>query len=336
MELDYEHGTGRHCGSTSLANLSRYYGWDLDEPTCFGLASGLGFTYFTLDEPPTRAFFGRPLYLEGAFFETLDVPHEDATRQDWETARDRTRAAIDDGHPVMLFTDIYYLEYFDTDTHFAPHSLLAVGYDDEGFWLSDSEFPDLQHVPYDDVRAATGSTHTIPLSHRTLRVTESDPDTTDTPAIGADLDHAVVEATKHVAAYMLSPADAHFEPGPWGTHGLGGIQRLVMETPEWTTFSQPRWTARFAYQNVDRRGTGGGAFRGLMRDFFRAVDHPFDGATDEMAAIADDWSAVGELFREASETDDDGAFDDLLREASGDLSALADREARLYESILEH
>lgn len=76
MQLSgYDHSPGRHCGSVSLRNLSEFYGWGFDEPTCFGLASGLGFTFFELSISPHRGFFGRPLTLERSFVRRLGVGH---------------------------------------------------------------------------------------------------------------------------------------------------------------------------------------------------------------------------------------------------------------------
>lgn len=328
MQLSgYDHATGRHCGSTSLANLARYYDWGLDEETCFGLASGLGFTFFELDDSPHRAFIGRPLYLERAFFHTLGIPHVEREGADWEETWSDVRARLDDGHPVMLFADIYDLDYYDTETHFAPHSLLAVGYDEAGVYLSDSEFEGLQHLPVERVRAAMSSRAFVPLENRYLAVTD--------PTLGTDLDTAVEEATVETARSMLRPGGGRFDPGPVGVHGLAGVQRLVSDMASWTQLPDPAWTVRFAYQNVERRGTGGGAFRGLQRDFFRTVDHPFgEGVTEEMAGIADDWSAVGATLKAASEADEAGLREGV-DEAAGEIRQLADREARLYQSILD-
>jgi hypothetical protein len=331
MELSgYDHATGRHCGSTSLSNLAEYYGWGLDGETCFGLASGLGFTFFELDDSPHRAFFGRPVYLERAFFGTMDVPHVEREGADWAETWTDIRSRVDDGHPVMVFTDIHGLDYFDTDTHFAPHSLLVVGYEDDAVLLSDSEFDEPQRLPVERLRAAMNSRAMVPLSNRYLAVTGDDP----TP--GTALDAAVETATVETARSMLRPGGGRFDPGTVGVHGLAGIQRLVSDMASWMQLPDPAWTVRFAYQNVERRGTGGGAFRGLQRDFFRAVDHPFGaGVTEEMAAVADDWSGVGATLKAASEADDDRELRDGIDEAAGEIRQLADREARLYQSILD-
>ncbi|WP_254536197.1 BtrH N-terminal domain-containing protein [Halomarina litorea] len=324
---DYDHATGRHCGSTSLRNLADYYGWGFDEPTCFGLASGLGFTFFELPDPPHKAFIGRPLYLERAFFHTLGIDHVEREGQSWDEAWADIRELLDDGHPVMLFADIYYLDYYGTDTHFSPHSLLAVGYDDEGVYLSDSEFEEVQYLPTDRLQGAMTSNAMVPLQCRYLAVTD--------PSITTPVEDAVVAATTTMAEYMFAPDEGRFDPGTLGVQGLAGIQRLVSSMAEWPTLPDPQWTARFAYQNVERRGTGGGAFRGLQRDFFRTVEHPFgESVTEEMAAIAEDWTAVGETLKDASESEGPD-YRETVDEVAGDIRTIADREAALYREILD-
>ncbi|MFC6837482.1 BtrH N-terminal domain-containing protein [Halomarina ordinaria] len=330
---DYEHGTGRHCGSTSLRNLSRFHGWGFDEPTCFGLASGLGFTYFDLPTPPHRAFFGRPPFLERAFLETLGIGYDRRAGEDWETAWAGIKAHLDAGRPVLVFADIYHLDYFGTDTHFSPHALLAVGYEETSedvfVHLSDSEFPEEQRVPVDSLRRAlsVSSEESYPTENRYLAVTD--------PEVRVPVGEAVRTATESTARYMLDPQSGAYDPGGFGVHGLTGVRAFAADLPTWTELPDPRWTTRFAYQNVERRGTGGGAFRGLQRDFFRSVDHPYgEAVTEEMAAIADDWTAVGATLRDASEADDAG-LERGLRAASASVEACADREAALYRSLLD-
>ncbi|RRJ30979.1 BtrH N-terminal domain-containing protein [Halocatena pleomorpha] len=326
MQLSgYDHSPGRHCGSVSLRNLSDFYGWGFDEPTCFGLASGLGFTFFELSMDPHRAFFGRPFALERSFVRRLGVDYTEREGENWETAWDAVTAHLEAGRPVLLFLDIYDLDYFGTDTHFAPHAVLAVGYDDTHVLLSDSEFPTLQSLSLDSLRSAWRCDPVVPMRNRYLVVTESEP--TD-----FEFDGAVRDATRLMARSMLDPETRPDDRGP-GRHGLPALQALAAELPAWTALPDPSWTTRFAYQNVERRGTGGGAFRGLQRDFFERVDHPFGSdVTDRMAAIADDWTAVGATLQEASEADDDGLQDGLDR-AAAEITAIADREKALYEAI---
>ncbi len=361
----FDHRAGAHCGSTSLRDLAEFYGWGYDEPTCFGLAGGLGFSYFERPDSPHRMFFGRTPWLETAFFDRLGIDVEHREGDDWPDAWDRIRAHLDADRPVMVFTDLYYLDYYDTGTHFAPHSLLAVGYEADGspgavdadgtgaadgandsdgaggtVLLADSEFADLQRLPAGRLREAMTSTHVVPLANRFLAVTDPDPAREFAPAARA--------AVARTADYMLEPERAGGNGdvdgvagdggarswGP-GTHGVPGIYAMARDLPSWTDLPDPAWTARFAYQNIERRGTGGGAFRRLFAEFLATAgdavgDLPAD-ASDRMAGIADDWTALADLLRRASEDDDRRPA--LLERAGEDLDTIADREASLYRDL---
>ncbi|MFC3957837.1 BtrH N-terminal domain-containing protein [Halovivax cerinus] len=337
----YAHGTGDHCGSTSLRNLATHYGWGLDEPTCFGLASGLGFTYFDLAESPHRGFFGRPLWIEDTFFDRLGVGYDlrqpgvapDGSTDDdrWDAIVDRLRTRTAAGDPVMVFTDIYHLAYFDTGTHFAPHTLLVVGVDGDEAILSDSEFDAPQRVPLADLRSAMASDAVFDLGYRHLVVTDSEPT--------VDVADAARSAIRDTAAYMLDP-DAVDRPLGRGAHGVDGLRALADDVPTWPDLPDPRWTARFAYQNVERRGTGGGTFRRLYAAFLdRLVDDlpPIDvELVDRTTTLADEWTAIGTTFESASELDaaTEPAFEALLSEASESLHDVADAEERLFRDLV--
>lgn len=328
--LDLDHRRGNHCGSTSLRNLSTYYGWGFDEPTCFGLASGLGFSYLALDDSPERMFFGRPRWLEWAFFEHLDIDHEIHEGQPFEDAWRAIRARIDDGDPVMIFTDLYYLDYYGTNTHFAPHSLLVVGYDDEQAHLADSEFDEVQTLPLDRLREALTSTHVVPLQCRYLTV--------ESRAPGVEFSEAASNAIEQTARYMLDPTAVSRDVSGFGEQGVSAMRSFAADLPDWGSLDDPSWTARFAYQNVERRGTGGGAFRLMYAAFLEyaseSITLPTD-AADRMDEIAHEWTAVGDVLYDASETDDPTERDRLFAEAGERVSELADREETLYEELLE-
>jgi hypothetical protein len=324
----FTHRPGNHCGSTSLRNLADHYGWGFDEPQAFGLAAGLGFTYFELPESPWRAFFGRPLWLEVAFFEYLDIGHDHREGGDWATTWDRLTAAVDRDDPVMVFSDIYYLDYYGTDTHFSPHSLLVVGYEEgeeDRVLLGDSEFDEPQELPAERLRAAMNTDHVSPLTNRHLVVTD--------PELGREPAAAARNAIAEVATYMQDPETASRPTGP-GTHGVPGIERFAADLPEFVDLPDPSWATRFAYQNVERRGTGGGAFRRMYADFL--ADAPCAVPADlaaEMAGIADDWTALSETLREASEAGE-AEMAPLLEEASDGVAAVAERERACFERLV--
>lgn len=348
MRIDgFDHATGAHCGSTSLRDLSDYYRWGLSEPACFGLGSGLGFAFLELPVSPWRMFIGRPLWLEAAFFENLDIPHTERRGDDWETAWNDAKRHLDAGDPVLVFVDLYYLDYYDTDTHFAPHSLLVVGYDEDAdateaphadpdagtgvAYMADSEFDEVQPLPLSSLREAWAAKDMLPLDNRYI-VAEGGPQ--------ADVGAAARDAIRETARYMLDPADASRETlgdrMGLGTHGLPGMHAFADSMADWPELEDPTWTARFAYQNVERRGTGGGAFRGLYAPFLDELGADAgldDSFAEEMHGIADDWSSLAAVLYEASETDP-SEMAPLLADAAERVHAVADREEAFYEDVL--
>ncbi|MFB6171417.1 MAG: BtrH N-terminal domain-containing protein [Haloarculaceae archaeon] len=327
--LSLAHRPGNHCGSTSLRDLADYYGWGFDEAACFGLGSGLGFSFMRVSDSPQRLFFGRPSWLEWAFFEHVGVDHEIHEGQAFPDALDDVVTTVDAGAPVMIFTDLYYLDYYESSTHFSPHSLLVVGYDEDHVHLADSEFEAVQELPLDRLAEAMTSDHVTPLQCRYLTVED--------PSLGADFETGARVAIRETATAMLDPAagrgggDADF-----GEQGVPAIRAFAADLPTWNDLDDPRWTARFAYPNVERRGTGGGAFRKMYADFLdqavEAVPIPAD-APVRMHDIAAAWTDLGRVLYEASETDDAAERESHFAAASERASDLADREAALYEDL---
>ncbi|EFW91447.1 hypothetical protein ZOD2009_15111, partial [Haladaptatus paucihalophilus DX253] len=127
------------------------------------------------------------------------------------------------------------------------------------------------------------------------------------------------------------------EDGGWHSQGIDGIRRFAADLPSWTALEDSGWCARFAYQNIERRGTGGGAFRRLYADFLDHVasDLELEGEIpDRFHAVADDWTGLGDTLKEASEVEGEkqGA---LFEDASEQAAALADREERLFTRLRE-
>lgn len=328
QSIDLEHQTGAHCGSTALVNLSNFYGWGFDEPTCFGLGTGLGFSYLAFEDSPHRGIMGRTGWLEQAFFEILGIEHEIHDGERFETAWESITTELDGGNPVMLFADIYYLDYFGSGTHFSPHVILAIGYDDEHVLLADSEFAEHQRVPIDRLREAITSDHVVSLQCRYI--------TFDEPTVSRSLEDATREAVRETATYMLDPDAAARESQYFPDQGVEQIEAFAEDLPNWIDLPDPSWTTRFAYQNVERRGTGGGAFRRLYARFLEqageAVALP-DGTPDQMHEIANQWTNLGETLYEASEADDENELERLLVQASDQARNIAAAERALYEEL---
>ncbi|MFQ3318561.1 MAG: hypothetical protein ACI80F_000616, partial [Natronomonas sp.] len=284
MSTEYHHRPGDHCGSASLRNLAGYYEWGFDEPACFGLGAGIGFSYDT-SGPASRMIMGRNAHLEAVFFDNLGIQsvHEDGQSRNaaWNALTNRLRSG-----PVLCFVDLYYLPYFGSDTHFGPHTVVVTDADGDAVTVSDSEFSEPQLVSHDAFDAAWSSEYGLgPLDRRWLAV--NDPQPTGTAA------DATREAVELAAETML-----HGGKG-FGGGGVGAIRSFANDLPAWNTFDDVQWTARFAYQNIERRGTGGGAFRRLYADFLDTLgtDAGLDPRFGErMHRIADDWTTLGDIL----------------------------------------
>jgi uncharacterized protein DUF4872 len=112
----------------------------------------------------------------------------------------------------------------------------------------------------------------------------------------AGLRSAAKTAIGRAAKEMIEPSFGEFA-------GLPALRRLTDEAERWPQEAEDwQWCARFAYQVVERRGTGGGNFR-LM--YSRFLDEAGFGEGSELAAhAAADWTALADAFRAASELDE--------------------------------
>jgi len=315
----YVHTPGNHCGSTALRNLLGFHGVELSEEMAFGLGAGACFYYLTLDDAsPSRWFNGRTARLEesfreltGAALEMRTFPAEDDGA--WAAAA----AAVDDGRPALLLTDIYYLDHYGNSAHFPGHAVVLAGYDEEVAHLSDTGFAELQATRLENLARARHSGHpAYPLEGHMFTVTEElDPEALRA-AIPAAIDRAVKE--------MLEPT--------WGEFaGLPAVERLAAEAGSWPEAAEDwQWCARFAYQVIERRGTGGGCFRPMYGRFLAEAGRPEAPLAE---AAGERWTDLAEAFKAASESDDpEPGLWRQVNAAAGDVLAA---ERRLWTALGE-
>jgi hypothetical protein len=285
------HTPGHHCGSTALRNLLAFHGVEISEEMAFGLGAGAGFYYLAMDDSsPRRWFNGRTARLEETFRELTGAALELRTfaEEDGAAAWEAARAEVDAGHPALLLTDIYYLDHYGSSAHFPGHAVVLAGYDDEVARLSDTAFEELQTTRLENLARARHSGHpAYPLEGHMFTVEEG--------IERAQLEAAAPRAIERAASEMLEPPF-----GPFG--GIPALERLAAEAGSWPEAVEDwQWCARFAYQVIERRGTGGGCFRLMYSRFLE------EAGRDEAplaAAAAARWSELAEAFRAASESDE--------------------------------
>ncbi|MEW6775535.1 MAG: BtrH N-terminal domain-containing protein [Bdellovibrionota bacterium] len=319
----YVHSEGRHCGSGSLVNLLQYAGKPLSEPMVIGLGAALGFGYFSATGfSPSRGFFTRSSDLETEFCERIGIRCTKHREEEPARAWEAVRAEVLAKRPVMLNSDIQLLKYFGSKTHFNGHKTLLVGFDDEEkvALISDTEFPSIQKEPLETLAEARASRFPPAVEGGSPWFTF------EFPKELRSLPQAIREAIRKQAERLLS-MEVPF--GPKGMH------KAAEEFPGWSRVEDAPWCARFAYQIIERRGTGGGAFRKMYAEFLgeaRSIvpEIARAGLFEEMAAIASRWTELAEELKRLSELK--GSLD-FVR-SSGLMADLAKREQRYCELAL--
>jgi hypothetical protein len=313
----YTHVPGQHCGSTALRNLLGFHGLELSEEMAFGLGAGACFYYVTIpDASPSRWFSGRAARLEESF-DALSGgalrlrTFESGPAESWDAAR----AEVDAGRPVLLLTDLYHLDHYGSSAHFPGHAVVLAGYDEEVAYLSDTGFEQLQTTRLENLERARHSRHpAYPLAGHMF-----------TAADGLSeerLREAVPAAIERAAGAMLEPEFPGFS-------GLDAVRRLAEEIGDWPEAAADwQWCARFGYQVIERRGTGGGAFRLIYSRFLEQVGRPEAALAAE---AADRWTALAEALRAASERDDAEAAG--WRAIGGLARRVAAVEERLWSAL---
>ena len=318
MVPGYRHVPGNHCGSTALRNLLGFHGVEISEEMAFGLGAGACFYYIVLDEhSPSRFTNGRAARLEENFLELTGAPLQLRTEPDPGASWDLAREAVDEGRPVLLLTDLYYLDHYGRSAHFPGHAVVLAGYDEELAWLSDTAFEDLQTTSLEGLREARHSQQPIfPLEGHAIDVPE-----------GAVLDRDDLvgyapKAIERAASQMLEPPLGEFE-------GLPALRRFAAEVGGWPDAAEDwQWCARFLYQVIERRGTGGGNFRKMYSRFLEEAGYEESAIASE---AAEEWTELALAARTASEPEQPDP--EHWKVMTGQAERVLDAEERLWAAL---
>ncbi len=325
---DWVHIPGLHCGSTALRDVVTYYGYNFSEAMCFGLGGGLGFFYAKGENlSPTRIIHLRGPEMEPNFFSLIDKPTSWKYEPDEDKAFEILKEWINRDVPVLIQTDIFYLDYYRSSTHFPGHIVTVWGYDDEieSVFLADTGFEGLQTVSYDDFKKGrTSKALPFPLENNWFEVNLKEPI--------LPLSEIVPEAIRRNARFMIEGTKS-----ARGESGVKTIERWAEELPSWADVFDWKWCARFAYQVIEKRGTGGGGFRWIYRDFLREAEEIVPTLkefklSEKMDLIGRQWSEMSMLLKRISENERD---EDFFKKASEMARELGEMEDEFYTTVAE-
>jgi hypothetical protein len=286
MVPGYRHVPGNHCGSTALRNLLAHHGVEMTEDMAFGLGAGACFYFVPMDgQSPSRFTNGRTSRLEEQFVELTGAPLRLETFEGPDESWAATRAAVEDERPPLLLSDLYYLDHYGKSAHFPGHAVVLAGYDDSVAYLSDTAFEELQTTRLENLAKARHAQHPVfPLAGHMFTAADG--------LDGFDPRAAVPAAIEMCASRMLEPPLGDYE-------GLPGLRAFAAEVGDWPNKLEDwQWCARFNYQVIERRGTGGGNFRAMYARFLKEAGYTEAGLAAEASA---EWTALAIALHEASE-----------------------------------
>lgn len=289
---NYHHVTGHHCGSTAMGNLLRWRGVQMSEPMVLGLGSGLAFVYLRGEGlNPTRAIMGRTWNLEENVANALGMRLEEQTTDDAAEGWAQVKACLDDGMPVMVQCDLMELPYWKSKTPFNGHRIVVAGYDEpRGVALiSDTHFEGLQEVTLEEL-AKSRRSHAGPMGYARHASWTLHGD------VQTRMEDAIVKALLDNAQSMDVKSDFA---------GIGAMEVFAKDVKNWRSQPDYSWCYRFAYQCIERRGTGGGNFRRLYRDFLMEASATVPDIQRTqlhvaMARTSSAWTTLAEQFELAS------------------------------------
>ena len=316
MVPGYRHVPGNHCGSTALRNLLSFHGLEMSEEMALGLGAGVSFYYVVLDgSSPSRFTNGRTGRLEEQFVELTTAPLRLDTFDDPDRAWRAAAATVDSGRPAILITDLYYLDHYGKSAHFPGHAVVLAGYDSDVAYLSDTAFADLQTTRLESLARARHGQHPIfPLEGHMFTL----PEGTELSDLSDSAPHAIARCARG----MLDPELRDFQ-------GIPALQRFAAEVGDWPEAAEDwRWCARFLYQVIERRGTGGGNFRLMYSRFLAEAGYE---EAELAAGAATAWTALAAAAQGASEPED--ADPDLWAAVAAQAAAVLEAEERLWEAL---
>src|SRR5882724_7896634 len=114
MNTTFMHKQSAHCESGVISNLMRFHGMEFDEPTAFGIGSGLFFSYLPfvrLNGIPVASYRIWPGHIFKKFSYRVDVKIERKKFSTPAAAMTALDYMIDKGQPVGMLTSVFYLDY---------------------------------------------------------------------------------------------------------------------------------------------------------------------------------------------------------------------------------
>ncbi|PIP42693.1 MAG: peptidase [Desulfobacterales bacterium CG23_combo_of_CG06-09_8_20_14_all_51_8] len=202
---------------------------------------------------------------------------------------------LDEGKPALLRTDIYHLPYYRSNTHFPGHLITAWGYDrkEKLFFVTDTERKDHWAVPFDKMCLAR-------YSNGGFINMKGDMFAPDSIEFSGDFPQIIKTAIIRNSMALTDTSHDYY--------GLNALYKMKKEMRDWPEIEDWKWIARFTYQVIEKRGTGGCGFRLMYHDFLKQASQfvseiAESGLAQMMIEAGLAWRDLATALKEASEED---------------------------------
>jgi len=315
---NFKHVPQAHCSTTCVTDIARFDGVPLSEPMAFGLGEGLGFVFYQRkDISPASRFNGRARNLEENFYQRIGNPIT------WQKSWDPLviKKSLEQDRPVIAKTSLAELPYYEPADFFG-HGVLVIALDEntQQVEIAESFSAETQFISIEQFQRAI-KPECLPLMHRYSY--------TAAPVVKFELNEVMIKDA------IIATMSAFLTRGK-PLEGVAAMDNAIAQIPTWQYLDDWQWHARFAYQSLEKRGTGGGNFRFMYADFL-------DEATtfipkiaelklaDAFRESANEWQQLAEIFKTIFIDEKPSEF----TAAAQQLKHIMQFEVKLCESILK-
>ncbi|MFT7586187.1 MAG: hypothetical protein ACI9EW_002618, partial [Cellvibrionaceae bacterium] len=255
---------------------------------------------------------------ERKFFE--HIGHPAVWAAEWSPAK--MADVLANGRPILCVTDIYGLPYYQPQVHFPGHGVVVTGINSETeeVDLADIASPELITVHWDHLKAAMSENRPPMIEpFQWMPAPVLDSSTINENSIRA--------AIQTAADFMLR--STHPE------EGLHVMPKMIEEMgAKWAHEETFAWTARFGYQAIEKRGSGGGGFRKLYGHFLEEAAEfipaiTTSGAIQDTFKCSELWGAFAGTLKQIFIQNDPALFSQAQDQLKGIFAA----ETALMEKL---
>ncbi len=254
---------GKHCETTALMNVLKYYGYNFSEEMLLGLGGGVGFIYWDMKFMPapfigtrfgeTNEFLPNVCKRIGADIKFLNTNSS-------EIIYDQLIEILCDDSPIIVYGDIAFLPYIaymaSEGDNFGGHTFIIFGIDEEDEKVYISNRSDrAQTITITDLIKATSSNNkTLPLNNRILKINH--------PLNEVNIEQEIGSAINDCCNNMLNPLI--------NNTGLPGMKKWADTVTKWHKQFKDNnlfYCLINTYICIETGGTGGAAFRNMYASF---------------------------------------------------------------------